>query len=264
MQTAKKMVLLGAGMVLVLIGLAGGANAQTVTPVPGATPIFVVSPVPSAAYIQFNDIMVVGVSGTASSGIIFAQSQSQGGTCTEYASAEDTVGSAVTCPMAPTPATTTMTNTSSTMTNTGTFTITINSGTQLLLSDRSSAVLGNITAADVINVYGYYDGLGNIDAQVVRDLSKPAAPGITPVLVPTTTTTVTTGTTVPATSIVGTNPTPAQLISILQTLMIQVQGVLSQLIQLSGTSVNQEPLIPYTGTTTTYATTTVSSSAIYN
>jgi hypothetical protein len=132
--------------------------------------------------------------------------------------------------------------------------VNITSATQLLLSDRAAAVLGNFTPGDVINVYGYYDGNGSIQGQVVRDLSKPAAPGLA---APTTTTapigsTTTAPLSVPTTPVVGPNPTSGQLLQILQTLLIQVQGVLTQLIQMSGTTptgVGQAPMIPASSTT---------------
>jgi hypothetical protein len=242
MSLAKKIALISAGLGLVFMGIGfSGAHAQTATPtVPPVTPAPTgtltptpASATPSAGYIQFNDLAVTSISagtssasGSTSGAVIIATPLSQPGTCLSFTGPTDTVGTSVSCPIPPT-------GTVSTSSPTGTYSIDLTGSTQLLLSNRATAILGNITSGDVINVYGYYDGAGNVQAQIVRDLSKPAAPGVIGTPVPATTSGVS-PTTPPA---VGTNPTQGQLLQILQTLMIQVQGVLTQLIQMSGTTV---------------------------
>jgi hypothetical protein len=129
---------------------------------------------------------------------------------------------------------------------TGSITIQASADTQLLLSDRTTATLGNITPGDTINVFGYYDGAGNIQASVIRDLSKPVA-GVTSTPTP---------------------PTSATIASI-QSQIAEIQTLLGQLIQevnvlvasstttMSSSSSISEPMIPYVpGVVTTPATST--------
>lgn len=51
--------------------------------------------------------------------------------------------------------------------------IEISATTQLSLRDRTPATLSNISVGDQINVFGYYNTDGSIQAFLVRDLSKP-------------------------------------------------------------------------------------------
>jgi hypothetical protein len=51
--------------------------------------------------------------------------------------------------------------------------IEVGAGTVLLLRDRTHATLADFSAGDEINVFGYYNTDGTIQAYLVRDLSKP-------------------------------------------------------------------------------------------
>lgn len=52
--------------------------------------------------------------------------------------------------------------------------IEVDASTRLLLRDRTSATLSNFSSGDQINVFGYYNSDGSIQAYLIRDLSKPA------------------------------------------------------------------------------------------
>lgn len=52
--------------------------------------------------------------------------------------------------------------------------IEVDASTRLLLRDRTAATLGNFSPGDQINVFGYYNSDGSIQAYLIRDLSKPA------------------------------------------------------------------------------------------
>jgi hypothetical protein len=51
--------------------------------------------------------------------------------------------------------------------------IEIDAATQLMLRDRTTATLGSFAVGDDINVYGYYNTDGSIQAYLIRDTSKP-------------------------------------------------------------------------------------------
>ncbi len=52
--------------------------------------------------------------------------------------------------------------------------IEVDASTLLTLRDRTAASLSDFTSGDTINVFGYYNSDGSIQAYLVRDLSKPA------------------------------------------------------------------------------------------
>lgn len=54
-----------------------------------------------------------------------------------------------------------------------TYRIEVDSNTEFMLRDRTAAQLSDFSAGDQINVYGYYNTDGSIQAFIVRDLSKP-------------------------------------------------------------------------------------------
>jgi hypothetical protein len=158
-----------------------------------------VVPLGAAGFIQFNGLVVSNISGTAipatinatnpaflgssasttmnmSSGMAIAPPMGPtavqpAAMCESFATQLSTTGTSVTCPM------------------TGSITIQVFADTQLLLSDRTTATLGNITPGDTINVFGYYDGAGDIQASIIRDLSKPVT-GVTSTPTPTTSATI--------------------------------------------------------------------------
>lgn len=51
--------------------------------------------------------------------------------------------------------------------------IEVDQNTRLFLRDRTSAALADFSVGDQINVYGFYNANGSIQALVVRDMSKP-------------------------------------------------------------------------------------------
>ena len=55
----------------------------------------------------------------------------------------------------------------------GSYRIEITASTELMLRDRTPAQLSSFTPGDQINVYGYYNTDGSIQAYLVRDTSKP-------------------------------------------------------------------------------------------
>jgi hypothetical protein len=52
--------------------------------------------------------------------------------------------------------------------------IEVDASTELYLRDRTPATLSDFAAGDQINLYGYYNADGSIQAYLVRDLSKPS------------------------------------------------------------------------------------------
>ena len=52
--------------------------------------------------------------------------------------------------------------------------IEVSASTQLMLRDRTQASLADFSSGDEINVFGYYNTDGSIQAYLIRDLSKPA------------------------------------------------------------------------------------------
>ncbi len=101
-------------------------------------------------------------------------------TCYKYESESDNTGTAVACPALP------ATSTSNGQTAPGSATasppnfmyrpyhIEVDASTRLFLRDRSQGTLTDFSAGDTINVFGYYNSDGSIQAYLVRDLSKPA------------------------------------------------------------------------------------------
>lgn len=171
-----------------------------------------------SGFIQFNDLTVQSISSPNIPSNISVDSTAV--SCELFASADATVGTPMTCPTA-----------ASTSTS---FTVEVSAATNLLLNDRTSAILANFTPGDAINVFGFYDGTGNIEADVVRDLSKPVG-GV-----------MTTSPGVPSASL----PT----IAAIETQLNTIETLITQIIQ------QIEALTP---TTSTVMTTSTSSGTIY-
>lgn len=106
---------------------------------------------------------------TAAGAVMSANTAAVG--CTQFATDSSPAGIATACPVPPV---TTMTASTTGVTYYSPYMINVNAATQLEMSDRTPATLANITPGDTINVYGYYDGSGIINAEVLRDMSKPA------------------------------------------------------------------------------------------
>jgi hypothetical protein len=86
-------------------------------------------------------------------------------TCKQFATDISPTGSPIACPTLPT----------------ALLTITTNQATQTLLNNRSATTLASIAPGDPINVYGYYDGNGTINAEIIRDTSRTTS-GMTPTI----------------------------------------------------------------------------------
>jgi hypothetical protein len=190
----------------------------------------------TAGFIQFNGLVVNSIGSITLPTVILANATSTV-TCESYATEFADIGMIIPCPMA---TSATSANTSSTTTSTIPFQVNLTSATQLLLSDRTNAILANITPGDTVNVFGYYDGTDMIQAEVIRDLSKPAITG--------------SGASAVDSATVG----PATIAN-LQTEIEQIQTILTQLItQINTLSVNARSTIStMTASTTATASTTI-------
>lgn len=111
------------------------------------------------------------------------------GTCYKFDSENSRSGTAVACPSRP-PIAASSTTSGTVSGNAGNapapmmypypypiryqpYRIEIGPSTQLYLRDRTTATLGDFAPGDQINVFGYYNTDGTIQAYLVRDLSKP-------------------------------------------------------------------------------------------
>ncbi len=171
---------------VVLMFSSVGVHAQTAAPTDGPALISPgpVSPPITPGFVQFNTLTVQSVAATVSNttGVITATGAS---TCLRFNSESDAQGESIACPMqaqtAPgTP--TAVANGSTSSTNympvppvyQNTVTIEVSPSTQLILRDRTQASLSDFSQGDQINVFGYYNADGSIQAYLVRDISKPA------------------------------------------------------------------------------------------
>jgi hypothetical protein len=169
-----------------------------------AVPIYVAAPPTSMApgtpgYIQLNGLTVTSVSAagslpmqvlvantaypTLTNGNAMATSSALAVTCEQFTSDSATTGTSVTCPM-PLVASTAVPTSTVTSTAPATiyyspYTITVDAATQLLLDDRTPATFADIMPGDQVNVYGYYDGVNTINAEIIRDVSRSSATGTT-------------------------------------------------------------------------------------
>ena len=188
----------GAGAAIGASG-SGSASAGTATIAPPA-------PVPGdAGFVQFNSLTVESVSGTGVPAEITAMPQvtimsggaAGGGTgsasggamssgnaasnCLRFDTQNAGKGMVIPCPIAPpVPAPSASNGTSPangpaimTVPPIGAFRIEVSANTEIMLRDRTAASLADISAGDQINVFGYYNTDGSIQAYVVRDTSKP-------------------------------------------------------------------------------------------
>ncbi len=177
------------------------SNPTTISPMPVMPPV-------DSGFLQFNNLTVESVSGTnlpaeilasnpniypmmgasdANTGTVAppaAPSAASGVTCYKFNDQDAERGQTITCPapkVAPS-ATTPVTQPASGNTVSPTmypiryqsYRIAVDASTRLLLRDRTIATLSDFSAGDKINVFGYYNNDGSIQAYLVRDLSKPA------------------------------------------------------------------------------------------
>jgi len=186
------------GMPVAVSGTAGAGSAIYPTPVP--------PPAGEPGFVQFNNLVVQSVSsGNVPSEIVATNNypvpmgvlNSSGGAapasatspvqCYKFESQAGTAGTAIQCPVPPSanqkmPAmmasgSTDMPATSATQPTyipvNPSYRIEVNAATRLSLRDRTVATLADFTQGDQVNVFGYYNADGSIQAYLVRDISKP-------------------------------------------------------------------------------------------
>jgi hypothetical protein len=141
--------------------MSSSASNATTTIAPSISPTSTVTPM-EAGYIQFNNLVVTGPIDTAESVPTMLVGTSAASTCSSFATASAAVGMAIACPT---------TASSSYMAD-------VSPSTELLLSNRQPAVAGDFALGDVVNVFGYYDGIDSIEASVVRNLSRAVSFGV--------------------------------------------------------------------------------------
>lgn len=155
------------------------ASAQTgviVSPGQPANP-----PSADGGFVQFNNLVVQGVSSpnvpseiTATYGAYAVPMATGGGnatvppsviSCVRYESDSASVGQTSPCPLPPVkqPAGPPVYQ----------YRIEVSASTRIVLRDRSAGSVSDIAPGDQINVYGYYNPDGTIQAYLIRDISKP-------------------------------------------------------------------------------------------
>jgi hypothetical protein len=205
----KKISLFVSLALLALVSVSLAVNAQTAAPsiIVRPAPPEPVVPIVSSGFVQFNNLTVESVSSgnvpaeiVATAPVIFSpapmpmplsggasgasgSSGSGSGTtgsgsvgsgtitpsilCYKFNSQNDANGFAYPCPVPPQPPQPEPTPSAIS------YRIEVNSQTGLMLRDRTPATLANFTVGDQINVFGYYNTDGSIQAYLVRDTSKP-------------------------------------------------------------------------------------------
>ncbi len=173
-----------------------------------AAPGIIVAPRPIApppvntdsGFMQFNNLTVQSVSGTNPPAEIVAVSPAivpmiynstnapsnsaanvKSGTCYRFNAENDNAGMSISCPTPSSAASTTAAGAAPAIypapapmpVQIQPYKIEIDASTKLYLRDRTPATLGDFSAGDEINVFGYYNTDGSIQAYLVRDISKP-------------------------------------------------------------------------------------------
>ena len=195
----------GAAIIMIAAGVAppNAEQAAVGATMPAAAIASPPVPIPppnssDTGFIQFNNLTVQSVSASNppaeivanAPGIVpmmstYGASAAGGqGTCYKFDSQDAARGSAIACPQtesvnAPASAPSEPSGSS----GQGTmmypiryqpYRIEVSATTNLYLRDRTAANLSDFTAGDQINVFGYYNADGSIQAYLIRDLSKPA------------------------------------------------------------------------------------------
>ncbi len=196
--------------ILVLIGQFLGAALMVPVVIAQTTVLSqpVVPPLDSG-FLQFNNLTIESVSGTnlpaeifASNPNIFPTMGASGGStgnnvpqampfatpsvtsqvsCYKFDTQNSATGKALPCPTPPPSATTSTAQSALTpMIYPPTYPIRyqpyrieVDASTRLLLRDRTIAILNNFSSGDQINMFGYYNNDGSIQAYLIRNLSKP-------------------------------------------------------------------------------------------
>jgi hypothetical protein len=191
------LLVIGAGAVVANAETAGVNAAGSATAAPGV--IVYPSPMPpipepvppppnkDSGFLQFNELSVESVSGVNPPAEILAINPNiQTLTPTPFATPLkcyrfDTEGSASgNATACPTPAAVPSTPTTGGSNSTSIapfryapYRIKVDGSTRLMLRDRMTATLADFVAGDRINVFGFYNTDGSIQAYLIRDLSKP-------------------------------------------------------------------------------------------
>lgn len=154
------------------------------------------APIPVApGYIQLNGLTVLTASPVNTPVIVTAENPAS---CESFATldASATSGVEIPCPMPE---------------GISTFSVLVSGTTDVLLNDRAAATFASIMPGDIINAFGYYDGLGTVEASIVRDLSQSAG-------------SVATGSS-------GMTSTNSPSITAIEAQITQIQSAISQIIQ---------------------------------
>lgn len=182
-----------------------------ILPAPGSAPVIFPLPTPDTGFIQFNNLVIESVSASSPPAEILAgysypiplmgatsrasdssnmssagqaRVPAAAGQCYRFKSQNSNAGQSVHCPTPPS------TNPSAVSTTPGMpsspgvgggtmpiyprpYRIEVDSSTRLILRDRTDASLSDFSAGDKINIFGYYNNDGSIQAYLVRNLSKP-------------------------------------------------------------------------------------------
>jgi len=210
------------------------ATSTVAAPLPAVNPL-------SAEYMQMSGLAVASI-GTTASGTsvtqVMATVPPSGAACEQFITDSSPIGTSVACPVATPMMTPTSTTSSPAYYNP--YAVVVDAATQVEANDRTPMAVANIMPGDAINVYGYYDGTGTMDAEIVRDLSRSSAGG-----------TVTTGAGITA----GTSTT-AELqaeLNQLETLAIQLEaelGMATTTVSSTATLPAACPMIPAGATST--------------
>ena len=169
----KKIFIFGLGLLSVTMV----ASAQTVTGSGAggsgsAGPAIIISPTPvlppptsATGFVQFNSLTIQSISSqTAPAEIVAGMKEltpAMGASampCYQFQSESDSAGTAITCPIPP---------------SQNAYRIEVGASTELMLRDRTAATLANLSIGDQINIFGYYNTDGSIQAYLIRDISKP-------------------------------------------------------------------------------------------
>jgi len=149
------------------------AHAQVTAGVTGSGTGIVSTPITSG-FVQFDNLTVQGLTPASAQGslgtiVATAQGTTSANTtlnvtvpCFQFQSQSASIGTSAPCPVPPTASGTS-----------AIYNINISGSTELLLSNRATATLSDFAPGDTINVFGYYNADGSIQASIVRNLSNP-------------------------------------------------------------------------------------------
>jgi hypothetical protein len=143
-----------------------------------------VMPPTASGFIQFNNLTVDSISGTSiPAEIVASNANVYPVACSQFNGQDSAAGAPIPCPAVLAPSTSSS-GSSGVAGSSGPalptyptyqpYRIEVSAATSLMLRDRTVATLSSFSAGDEINVFGYYNSDGSIQAYLIRDLSKPA------------------------------------------------------------------------------------------